>query len=214
MKPFSVCLIAFLVILLAGCQAPLIYNLAARPGDKLFWDDFSDGSGNWPQVSSPDGSLAIAGGSYRIQVLSGHYDILAAPGHTYRDVQVEADATRLTGPLQNIFGLACRAGKLKNYYFFIISSDGYYALGKIKNGKTSLIGQEMMAQDAVIIPGDGPNHLRFTCSGETLSGYVNGQLVASSTDTDFFSGDAGLVAGALDTGGVEIAFDNFVVSRP
>jgi hypothetical protein len=214
MKPFSVCLIAFLVILLAGCQAPLIYNLAARPGDKLFWDDFSDGSGNWPQVSSPDGSLAIAGGSYRIQVLSINYDILATPGHTYRDMQVEADATRLAGPLQNILGLACRAGNLKNYYFFIISSDGYYALGKITNGKTSLLGQEMMLQDAVIIPGAGPNHLRFTCAGEILSGFVNGQLVASSTDTDFFSGDAGLVAGALDTGGVDIAFDNFVVSRP
>jgi hypothetical protein len=214
MKHFSFYHFALLVILLSACQSSLISELAAQPGEKLFWDDFSDASGNWPQVSGPNGNLGIANGAYRIQALSTHYEVLAAPRHTFRDVQVEVDATRQAGPEQNLFGLICRSSNSEDFYFFAISSDGYCALGKIKNSKTTLLGQEMMAYNSDIIQGDGPNHLRFDCIGETLTGYVNGRVVASSKDGDFSSGDVGLVAGALDTPGVAVVFDNFVVYKP
>jgi hypothetical protein len=214
MKYSSCYLFAFLVLLLSACQSSLVSDLVARPGEKLFWDDFSDASGNWPQVSDTNGSLSIANGIYRIQVYSTHYEVLAAPGHTFRDVQVEVDATRLAGPVQNLFGLVCRSSNLHNFYFFAISSDGYYALGKMKNGKTSLLGQEMMALTTTIFQGLSSNHLRLDCIGDTLRGYVNGQVVAISNDTDFSSGDVGLVVGALDNSGVDVAFDNFVVYKP
>jgi hypothetical protein len=214
MKHLPSILIVFLVLLLSACQSSLIADLAARPGEKLFWDDFSDGSGNWPQVSDPNGSLGIVQGAYRIQILSPHYEVLAAPGHIFRDVQVEVDTARQAGPVQNLFGLVCRSSNFQNFYFFAISSDGYYALGKIRNGKTSLLGQEMMVQNSAISQGGGINHLRLDCIGDTLRGYVNDQIVAISNDTDFSSGDVGLIAGALDTPGVEVTFDNFVVYKP
>jgi hypothetical protein len=207
-------LFVFLAALLSACQSPMIPGLAAQPGEILFRDDFSDASGNWPQVSDPNGSLGIANGMYHIRVLSAHLDVLATPGHTFQDVQVETDATRLSGPVQNLFGLACRSSNPENFYFFAISSDGYFALGKIKTGKISLLGQEMMAPSAEIIQGDGPNHLRFDCFGNTLTGYANGRVIATGNDTDFTSGKAGLIAGTLDTSGVEIAFDNFLVYQP
>jgi hypothetical protein len=214
MKSFHLFLFAFLVILLSACQTSLISDLAARPGGRIFWDDFSDASGNWPQVSDPNGSMGIDNGTYRIQVLLPHYDILAVPGHAFTDVQVEADAAQLAGPMQDLFGVVCRSSNSANFYFFAISSDGYYALGKIKNGKASLLGQEIMVYNSAIIQGGGPNHLRFDCLNETLKGYVNGQIIAISNDADFPSGDVGLVAGALDMPGVEVAFDNFVVYKP
>lgn len=214
MKHISACLFAFLVIMLSACQSSLISDLAASPGEALFRDDFSGASGNWPQASGPNGSLGIVQGAYQILALSPHYEVLAAHRHSFRNVQIEVDATRLAGPVQNLLGLICRSRNSEEAYFFAISSDGYYALGKIKNGKISLLGQEMMAYNANIIQGDGPNHLRFDCLGDTLTGYVNGQVVANSNDIDFSSGDAGLVAGSLDTPGVDAAFDNFVVYKP
>jgi hypothetical protein len=211
-------LFIFLVIVLSACQSSLIpgliSELVARPGDALFWDDFSGTSGNWPQLSGANGSLGVVLGTYRIQVLSTQYEVVATPGRTFRDVQVEADAARQGGPVQNLFGLVCRSSQVKEFYFFAISSDGYYALGKAINGQVNLLGQEMMAYNANILQGDGPNHLRLDCIGGTLTGYVNGQVVASSIDADLTSGEAGLVAGALDTPGVDIAFDNFVVYKP
>ena len=203
----------FLIISLTACQTSLVSDLT-HPGGRLFWDDFSDPSGNWPQASGPDGSLGYADGAYRMTVQLPNYDLWAFSGHTYRDVQVEADAVRLAGPLENLFGLACRSQASENFYFFIISSDGYYAIGKIKNGTASLLGQEMMAYSAAIQQGNGPNHLRFDCIGQSLTGSVNDQPVASTNDPDFSSGDAGLLAGAFAEPGVDVSFDNFVVIKP
>jgi pectate lyase len=206
-------LLAFLAVLLSGCRSTLITDLVARPGEKLFWDDFSDPSGNWPQISGANGSAGVAQGAYQMQVFSARKEIVASSAHIFRDVQVEADATRLAGPSQNLFGLVCRSGDADNFYFFAISSDGYYGLGKVKGGQVGLVGQAMMAYNPAILK-DKPNHLRFDCIGETLKGFVNGQLIASGTDVDFSSGEAGLVAGALDKPGVNVAFDNFVVYKP
>jgi hypothetical protein len=214
MKHYHLCLFTFFVIFLSACQSNLITYLAARPGEKLFWDDFSDSSGNWPQVSEPSGSLGVVNGAYQLQVLSTQYEILATPGQVFRDVQVEADATRLAGPVQNLFGLICRSSDSDDFYFFAISSDGYYGLGKVKNARVSLLGQEMMAHSTSILQGVGPNHLRFDCIGRILKGFINGQVIAISQDADFSSGDVGLIAGALDTPGVDVAFDNFVVFKP
>jgi hypothetical protein len=206
-------LFAFLALCLSACQSSLIADMVTQPGDKLFWDDFSDSSGNWPQVSGPTGSSGIVDGAYQLQVLSAQYEIVTTTAHTFRDVQVEADATRLAGPVQNLFGLVCRSSDSDNFYFFAISSDGYFGVGKVKNGRVTLLGQKMMAFSPVILQGD-PNHIRFDCIGESLKGYVNGQVMSNAEDADFSSGEIGLVAGALDTPGVDVAFDNFVVYKP
>ena len=205
--------LAFLALCLSACRSTLITDLSIQPGQKLFWDDFSDDTGNWPTVSEPNGSSGVANGAYQLQVLSEQQEILATTPHIFRDVQVEADAARIAGPVQNLFGLVCRSSNSEAFYFFVISSDGYFGLGKVKNGKVVLLGQEMMAYNPAIRQGD-TNHLRFDCIGETLKGYVNGQVTATGKDADFSSGEVGLVAGALDRPGVNVAFDNFVVYKP
>jgi hypothetical protein len=213
MKHAPLYLLAFFMLFLSACRSSLIADMVTQPGDRLFWDDFSDSSGNWPQVSEPAGSSGIANGAYQFQVLSARYEILATPGHTFRDVQVEADAIRLAGPTKNLFGLVCRSSNPENFYFFAVSSDGYFGLGKVKNAQAALLGQAMMAYSPAILQGN-PNHLRFDCIGESLKGIVNGQILATGKDADFRSGEVGLVAGAPDSPGVDVAFDNFVVYKP
>jgi hypothetical protein len=39
-------------------------------------------------------------------------------------------------------------------------------------------------------------------------------MVAIANDSAFRNGDAGLMAGSFDDGGVNIRFDNFVVYKP
>jgi hypothetical protein len=65
-----------------------------------------------------------------------------------------------------------------------------------------------------ILKGDATNHIRADCVGDTLTLYVNGEKLAEAKDSDFTSGDVGLMAGTFDQVGVDIRFDNFVVSRP
>lgn len=203
-----------LTLFLAGCQTSLITNLTTRSGGILYKDDFSDPTSGWPRVVSGNGSEDYVDGSYRIEVNIPQYDLWAIPGQTFEDVRVEEDATRIGGPDANRFGLICRYRDPQNFYFFIISSDGYYTIGKTLNGKVSLLGQEMMAYTPVIVQGAGPNHIRFDCISGTLTGYVNGQTLASASDADFYNGEVGLIAGSFTTVGVKIAFTNFIVRKP
>jgi hypothetical protein len=203
-----------LTLFLAACQPSLIAELTVPSGGILYKDDFSDATSGWPRVVSANGSEDYNDGSYRIEVNIPQYDLWATPSQTFEDVKVEEDATRLGGPDANRFGLVCRYHDPQNFYFFIISSDGYFAIGKTVNGRTSLLGQEMMAYSPVVVQGEGPNHIRFDCISSALTGYVNGQALASASDADFHNGDVGLIAGAFNTGGVKIAFTNFIVRKP
>ena len=206
--------LVFLVFALSSCQSAFFTDLVTASGQALYRDDFSDSSGGWRQSSDSDSSQGYSDGAYYIQVQATHYILWAASGHAYKNMQVEADATRLAGPQANLFGLVCRAKDESNFYFFAISSDGYYGIGKIRQGVTSLIDQEMMLYSPLVPQEAGTVHLRFDCTGPALTGYVNGQQVAAVRDADFASGDAGLIAGTLDVGGVDVAFDNFVVIKP
>ena len=204
-----------LSLFLTACQSPLFADLVTSPGDKLYWDDFSTpaADSSWPEITDANGVLGYANNAYRMAVFTPNYQTWAVSGHAYQDVQVEADVVRNAGPFINLMGLVCRYQDANNFYFFVISSDGYFAIGKFQAGTVSLIGQEMMAFNPAILQ-DASNHLRFDCTGSTLTGYVNGTPVGMTEDAAFPEGDAGLTAGALDEGGVDVSFDNFVVIKP
>ena len=136
----------------------------------------------------------------------------STPELDLRDVRVEADVVKLNGPAENRAGLMCRYQN-GNYYFFIISNDGYYAIGKFIGGKTTLLGQsEMQASD--MIQADSVNHLRADCIGDSLTFFINYNLIAGAKDADLASGDVGLLAGSFTEPGVDVSFDNFVVMQP
>jgi hypothetical protein len=201
------------LIILTACGTPLVSDLS-QPGSTLFQDDFTDATGNWTQATADQGSMLIADGIYQITVSISNYELPALSGHTYRDVRITAQSARMSGPQENLYGLVCRAKDPSNFYFFVISSDGYYTIGKVKDGVASLLGQEMMAYNAAIRPGESTNTLQFDCVGQVLSGSVNGYLLASTQDAEFSTGDAGLVVGTFDEPDVQISFDNFSVVKP
>lgn len=203
-----------LTLFLADCQTSLITDLTVPSGGILYKDDFSNPASGWPRVVDINGSEDYINGSYLILVNTPQYNLWAVPGRIFNDVRVEVDATPLAGPEANRIGIVCRHRNPQNYYFFIISSDGYYAIGKTLNGTASLLGQDMMAYNTAIVQGKGSNHIRFDCIGASLTGYVNDQMLAGTNDADFQNGDAGLLVGTFDTAGVVIVFTNFRVIKP
>ncbi len=206
-------LLVLLALTLTSCQSFSLADLVTPSGGRLYWDDFSDpASGSWPEVSTSSSTLGFADGAYRMTVLEPNYQVWAISGYSYRNVRVEADMTRNAGPLINMMGLICRYQDGDNFYFFIVSSDGYYAVGKVRAGEITLVGQEMMAFSAAIRRDD--NHLRFDCVDSTLTGYVNDTMVAKTDDAAFRDGDTGLTSGAFEEAGVDVSFDNFVVYKP
>ncbi|HJX81034.1 MAG TPA: hypothetical protein VJ248_03285 [Candidatus Udaeobacter sp.] len=204
---------SFTFLLLAACTAAPIPTLpVASSGDILFQDKFESSSTGWDRVSNTNGIMDYDLGGYRILVQQPAMNFWATPNRNFRDVRVEVDVRRLNGPAANRSGLICRYQRA-DYYFFIISSDGFYAIGKFIGGNTILLGQSEMRASEFIQTGS-TNHLRADCIGDKLTFFVNFNQVASAQDTDFASGDVGVLAGSFSEPGVDVSFDNFVVMQP
>jgi hypothetical protein len=64
----------------------------------------------------------------------------------------------------------------------------------------------------VINTGSGVNHLKGRCNFDTLTLEVNGSTLLQVSDPDLRVGEVGLYICAYDSPGVEVLFDNYVVS--
>jgi hypothetical protein len=136
------------------------------------------------------------------------------PGMNFSDVRLEADTIKVIGSPDDIFGVVCRGTDQYNFYFFVISSDGYYGIGKMIDGVQTLIDNPGMLPSEIISQGKAKNHLRADCIADRLDFYVNGQKLASVKDSELTSGDVGVIAGNLENARTVVLFDNFSVLSP
>jgi len=134
---------------------------------------------------------------------------------TFSDVIIEVDAQQIGGPDYNEFGVTCRVKDEDNFYLFVVGGDGYYGIAKkIDNVWIDLSDSGGGFNKNVIKAKPIMNHLKVTCNYEELTLEVNGSILIEVSAPDLRSGDVGLYVAAFDEPGVEILFDNFVVTKP
>ena len=213
------CQYIFLFIFLSmfaitSCEARSVDKVA---GDTsiLFQDDFSNPDSSWDNYQDDYGETRYKGGAYRILVNEPETDLWANPdGLVFNDTHIEVEARRAGGSSNNIFGILCRYQGPKDFYQLLVSSDGYYDISKVKDDvRYPLTGEQLLPSE--VIPQDS-NTLKLAadCIGNTLTLYVDGSQVASTQDSDFSTGNIGLIAGAYEEPGTDISFDNLVVRQP
>jgi len=185
-----------------------------QAGAILFQDDFSDPQSGWNRVSTDTGETDYDDGVYRILVNESNTDIWSKPGQSFEDAVIEVDAFKVGGVRDNRFGVICRATSDDTFYTFIISSDGYYGIGKVKGEFYELIGTDALLPSEEIEQGSAINRIRAECIGDRLSLFVNGVKIDEVKDTELVSGDVGLIAGTYNEPGTDIRFDNFIVRQP
>jgi len=213
MKPTHLLPVLLFLLLLSAC-APSATPVVpvASPGTVLYQEEFEDNTSGWDRVSNENGIMDYDGGGYRMLIQKPDISMWSTPEKNLGDVRSEVDVSRLSGPEENRAGLICRYQD-GNYYFFLISNDGYYGVGKFTGGQAILLGQTEM-QPTDLIQKDAVNHLRADCIGNTLTFFINNNQVLQVQDSDFASGDVGLLAGAFSQPGVDVLFDHFTVTQP
>ena len=209
--------VLLLIILSLACSTAAIIPTPPAPitvsGSVLFQDDFSRPVSGWDRMLVDEGIMDYDAGGYRILVNSLQTNFWSTPHQNFSDVRLEVDTGKLAGPDENRIGLVCRFNG-SDYYFFIISSDGFYGMGVYSGGQAVLLGQSEMQSSSNINKGLAVNHLRADCIGNTLTFYVNGFQMAQAQDSTLSTGDVGLLAGTFAAPGVDVVFDNFVVLMP
>ncbi len=195
-------------LLIAAC------SVSSAPGAVVFQDDFSRPISGWDRYYDATYSSDYHEGGYRIHVLEPNTDAWAIPHLDLADVQIEVDAAKLGGPDDNVYGVLCRYKDARNFYFFLVSSDGFSGIGVYKDGRRRLLTDESLLPSEAVYRGDALNHIRADCHGYQLRLFVNGILVAETQAAEWPSGDVGLIAGTYGQAGTEILFDNFSVLQP
>ena len=214
LRPSKLVSYGLILIMLAACSVPQVIIDRAPTGEILFKDDFSNPASGWDQVSAATGETNYDDGSYRIWVNEPYTDLLANPHLNFKDVRIEVEATG-GGPVDNVFGVICRSNPAGDrYYFFVISSDGYYGIGKVDGADQKLLSAEKMLPSKTIRLGKLTNLLRADCIGDQLTFYVNNEKIAEAQDAAYTQGDIGLTAGSFDKPDVDIHFDNLTVTKP
>jgi hypothetical protein len=180
----------------------------------LLEDDFSDTSSGWEQGDYEGGRVGYGGGGYQVESIGDGNVMWGIAGRDFEDVVIEVSATQLSAPTNdnNGYGVACRLQQESDGYYLLVSGDGYYTIIKsVSDEWTNLV--DWTESDA-INQGNASNSIRATCDGDTLTLEVNGELVATATDTQFTSGDIGMAAVSYEATSTQVQFDDIRVTRP
>lgn len=203
-----------LVIILGACQGPSII-FESPSGTVLYQDDFSDSSSGWENFHDPEkGTMDYFDSFYRVQVLGEYQMLTTGPGLDFADVKLASDMLKVVGTSNDIFGLVCRMEDQDNYYYFVISSDGYYGIGKVIDGVQTMLGATGMLPSEIISKGIAKNHLQADCIDENLVLSINGQELVSTEDGEIGTGDVGIIVGTMQDSENVVLFDNFSVINP
>ena len=191
---------------------------ACDGGAALFADDFSgEQDCGWVEYNKGGAVVALEDGVLNISTSSPGEIWWTNPERTFDDVIINVKAAQISGVDDNAYGVICRYQDEENFYLFLISGDGYYAIGKysgIDVPITYLTPDGQYQSSDLINQGVASNDVQASCIGDQLSLAVNGQPLLTVTDSDIASGDVGLASSALQQGTVEIAFDDFRVFAP
>jgi hypothetical protein len=202
-------------ILLAGCAATVPTESTQRVslGDERAVYAFDNTNVPW-DVFSLNGDQAI----FRIQdgVLQGA--VIANRGyiwslsHTrHNDVAIRATVRQIKGAHGNGFGVMCRANEQGDGYYFVVSSAGQFAILKALPGIADPVRLVDWRSSPAVLQNDEPNELQAVCVGDYLVFSANGHFLAEVHDSEFSSGELGVVLGAIDET-LFVDFDNIVVN--
>ena len=211
-----------LLLLLAGLSACLPDNIQGpdpcNEGGTLLNDDFDQTKDcGWVLFNGRGVTEVIEEGVLRISnSLSGELAWTNAD-RNFDDLIINVQARQVSGPDDNAYGIICRYQNEENFYVFLISGDGHYAIGKYQSGSPQILyltGEGQYVFSDAINQGAASNDIRASCIGNELSLAVNGIPLDNVTDPTFVTGDIGLGASTFQPGTAVIEFYSIRVIAP
>jgi serine/threonine protein kinase len=178
----------------------------------LFADDFSDPTTGWPTIRNAQGLYAYQSDGYHIAVNGGNAVLWAKTNRDDSDVSIYTDARPIINGTNGYYGLLCRIQDDRNFYYFVVQSNGSYTIGKYKDGGFQSFFPEGWRTSSDIKHGDQANRVKADCYGSVLRLYANGILLGEAADQEFNAGFSGLIAAALDSPQFEVVFNNFLIT--
>jgi len=192
----------------------LVVLLVACGGEQLPWaDDFSDPASGWQAESDASAEVGYYEGVMRLLVKVPNRLAWASAGREFSDFHLAVEATQVAGPDDNEYGILVRVRDADHFYRFSISGDGYYQVSKYDGEEWVVLSGDWTSSDAIRM-GVATNLLEVVCQGTTMTFLANGVTLTQVEDRSYPRGDVGLYAGSFFEPGVEVHFDDLIVTEP
>lgn len=182
------------------------------PDPIKFSDDFSQDSSGWEIGDFDGGGIGYTQGKYFVSSVGSGSIMWGGAGRSFEDVSIEVSAEQISTPSNNNndYGIICRLQRDGGGYYGLVSGDGFFAILRESDEDNFAILVDWTASSH-IHQGNSQNQLGLSCVGSKISFFVNGQLLAETSDNMYESGDIGLTATSYEPEGTEIQFDNMIV---
>jgi len=209
---------------------------ASSGGGKYFQEDFKGNLNNWSQfvvngskypdtppllVKDTFGKMSVGvKDDYLVFDLEskGQWAYALYDPQEYDDVRIDVSVENRT-EASNDISLICRYSPDQGWYEFSIEKTGKYALfyGQVETDGTTLIYSKLLdGAYSKFKTGKDTNELGLSCSGRTLTLFINGNQVKQYDDNQYVlkKGKIGVSAASANDTPVIVGFDWVKVSQP
>jgi len=180
---------ALLAAALAGAVAAALAFVGVHSAHAatLFSADFSGGANGWTR-SGGSWSVVTDGSPVYRQSGTGSDARALAGSSSWTNYSVEARVkpTGFNGSARHT-GVIARAQGTSGYYYLALTNTGQVTLGRRGSG-----GHTALASASATVSLNTWYRLRLEAAGTTLRGFLDGQLVATASDSAYAAGTVGL----------------------
>lgn len=182
----------------------------------IFSDDFS--SVQWGTGTDDNSSVEYVNNALQMVVYKTNYFIWSTPNdQPYQDVHMEMTVFNNGTDSTTAFGLMCnQQTTTTNFYYLAITPAGQYAIAKAAKGESDLFltNNDQWAGSDQIVKEAPSYRVGVDCGNGTLTLYVDGQKIASASDSTYTSGGVGVITwSGEEATTTNVSFDDFIISQ-
>jgi len=184
----------------------------------LLEDDFSAGS-DWGTLTNTNTSIEYRNDALNMIVYTKNYFVWTTPDDVdYKNVHLEVTVIINDTDPNTAFGIMChqQASTDDSYYYVAITPSAQYVIAKAEAGQTDLFltNNDDWGTSASITKNASSYRLGADCGNGKLTLYVDGQQIASISDSSYTTGGVGLITwSAEEATSTDVSFDDFVMTE-
>jgi len=185
-------------------------------GSILLSDDFS--SSQWGIGTNADSSVEYASEALQIIVFTKNWFVWSTPDdQDYQNVHMEVTVIDNDTDPNTAFGLMCNQQPAadSSFYYLAITPAGQYAIAKatVDQDDVFLTNNDEWASSSSISRNASSYRVGADCGNGTLALYVDGQLIASVSDSSYSNGGVAVFTwSAEEATSTNVSFDDFLMT--
>jgi hypothetical protein len=189
---------------------------ALAQSEILLEDDFS--SSQWGVGTDADSSIEYVNEALQMVVFTKNYFVWSTPNdQDYENIHMEVTAINNETDPTTAFGIICNQQvSTASFYYFAITPAGQYAIAKAAAGEDDIFltnDNEWKSSD-LISKNASSYRISVDCGSGRLTLFVDGQMIASASDSSYTSGGVALFTwSGEDATSTNVAFDDFLMEE-